>query len=96
MDRRQGELPRRIAMHYDLPLQVASFLALLILSENVTPESVSSIGDGSIYMMVHRLRGALKDTDIEIKSRRTIGYWLDADVRRILADKFNVELGVGI
>lgn len=77
-------------MQYDLPLQVASFFALLILSENVTPESASSLGDGNIYMLVHRLRCALKDTDVVIKSRRTIGYWLDADVRRILAD----ELGV--
>lgn len=91
-----GDLPRRIAIQYDLPLQVASFFALLILSETVTPESISTLGDVNIYGMVYRLRCALKETDIEIKSRRTIGYWLDDDVRRGLAGRFNIELGIGI
>ena len=93
---RSGDLPRRIAMHYDLPLQVASFFALLIISECITPESVVCIGQVDIRMLAHKLRRALENTDIEVKSRRTIGYWLDADIRRVLADKFNVELGIGI
>ncbi len=81
-------------MHYDLPLQVSSFFALLILSECITPQSAGSIGQVDIRQLVHKLRRALEGTDIEVRSRRTIGYWLDAETRRVLAGKFNVELGI--
>jgi hypothetical protein len=88
------DLPMRIARCYDLPLQVSSFFALLILSECITQQSVSSLGQVDVRILAHKLRRALQGTDIEVRSRRTIGYWLDDDVRRSLASKFNVELGI--
>lgn len=89
-------LPMRIARCYDLPLQVSSFFALLILSEYLTQESISSMGQVDIKVLAHRLRKALTGKNIEIRSRRTMGYWLDDDVRRQLATKFNIELGISI
>ena len=96
MESRGGDLPRRIAQQFDIPLQVSSFFALLILSECITHQSVSCLGQVDARALAYRLRCALKDTDIRIKSRRTIGYWLDIDTRRLLASRFNVELGVSI
>ncbi len=93
----QQDLPGRIARHFDLPLQVSSFFALLILSECITTEvSFESMGDVDARALAHRLRRALDGTDIEVRSRRSIGYWLDISTRRLLAAKFGVELGVSI
>ncbi len=90
------DLPRRIARHYDLSLQVSSFFALLILSEIITDQSVLSLGQVDVRTMAYKLRRGLKDSNIEIRSRRAVGYWLDHDTRRELAKQFNIELGVSV
>ncbi len=83
-------------MHYDLPLQVSSFFALLILSECITDQSVACLGQVEARALAHKLRQKLKGSDIKICSRRAVGYWLDDDTRRLLAKQFNIELGVSV
>ncbi len=90
------DLPRAIARHYDLPLQVSSFFALLILSECITDQSVACLGVVDARGLAHKLRRGLKDSPIKICSRRAVGYWLDDDTRRVLAKQFNIELGVSV
>ncbi len=90
------ELPNRLARHYDLPLQVSSFFALLILSECITDQSVLCLGQVEARVLAHKLRRKLQGSDIKICSRRSVGYWLDDDTRRLLAKQFQIELGVSV
>ncbi len=46
-------------------------------------------------MLAHKLRRALGNK-IEVRSRRSVGYWLDDDTRRLLAKQFQIELGVSV
>ncbi len=93
-------LPYKLARHYNLPLQVSSFLALLIVSESITAEhAFQSLGQVEAKSLAHRLRAAMKsqgDKAIEIHSRRSVGYWLDDETRRSLAAKFGVTLGISL
>lgn len=88
------DLPCRLARHYGLPLQVSSFFALLILSEGITDQSVTCLGQVEAKILAHKLRRALEGKNIEVRSRRAVGYWLDDETRRHLAKQFNVELGI--
>lgn len=93
------DLQTRLARHYGLPLQVASFFAILILSENTTAASTfKEMGSVDVRGLIHKLRKALKISAplIEIQSKRAVGYWLDDDTRRALAFSFGVELGISI
>lgn len=92
----EDTLRLRIARRYDVSLQVASFFALLILSEGITEQALrNTMGEVDIHNLVYRLRRALehrgKTADI-IKSRRAVGYWLDFDVRMALAAEFGIEI----
>src|SRR5258708_6497092 len=90
-------LSNRLARYYGLPLQVSSFFSLLILSECTTPQSAfKNMGAVDARGLVFKLRTVLrvKAPEIEIRSQRSLGYWLDADIRCALARKFGVELGI--
>ena len=90
-------LQQRIAKTYTLPLQVASFFAILILAEHTTAACVfGKLGAVEGRTLVYKLRKSLKTKapEIEIHSQHGVGYWLDHLTRRELAIKFDVELGI--
>lgn len=74
----------RLQKYYDLSPALARILALLIDNEVVTPEMIQGEQRAAkdAKVAVHRLRQRLLGMDIDVKSRRDLGYWLDAPVRR--------------
>ncbi len=83
------DLPRRVACHFDLPLQVSSFFSLLILFEYINDDVVFlNMGDVCSKKLAHKLRRALPD--IDIRCRNNVGYWLTPEARRELAVRFNL------
>lgn len=84
-------LPRRIARHYDVNLRVAEFLSLLIVHEFVTTARVyDELGTVECRQLAWRLRRAVPE--VELNSRRSIGYWLTPHQRSELADTFGVAI----
>lgn len=76
---------------FRLPAAHAKLLGLLLAVQNVTPEMVQDrlgiVTDTKVAM--HRLRSYLttwaadnQQDAFEIKSRRTLGYWLDDSTKR--------------
>jgi len=79
---------RRIARHYDIPLQLASFLSMLIIHEFVTSNRIyEELGTTECRQLAFRLRKAVPD--LTLHSRRFVGYWLEPAERTALATKFN-------
>lgn len=87
----QSDLPRRIAREFDIPLQLAQFLSLLILNEFVTTRRVyDDLGTTECRALAFRLRKAVPS--VTLNSRRFIGYWLTPNQRSELASTFGVVI----
>lgn len=71
-------------MRYDLPPSLAKILLLLVQNKVVTAGMIETehrlTKDAKVAL--HRLRRRLEEADIEIKSRRDVGYWLEDNVRQ--------------
>lgn len=78
-----------LMMKYKLTPSMAKALLLLLNNKIVTPAMVELnepiTTDGKVLM--HRIRRRLTGTGIEIRSQRSVGYWLDqASKEKIMAD----------
>lgn len=76
-----------LQMRFDLPLTLAKILALLMRNQVVTVPMIEQehriTKDAKVA--IHRLRRRLGNTEVEIKSRRDFGYWLEkADRERVV------------
>lgn len=73
-----------LQIHYDLSPSLAKILLLLVKNKVVTARMIEVehrlTKDAKVAL--HRLRRRLEGVDIEIKSRRDVGYWLDDEARR--------------
>ena len=82
-----SDLTSRLARHYDIPLQLAKFLSLLIVYECVTTRCLyDELGTTECRQLLYRMRKAVPS--LTINSRRLVGYWLAPEVRVFLADQF--------
>jgi hypothetical protein len=87
-------LPCRISKQFDLSLQLSYFLALLINNECLTPKIILyHMGTVDARVLVHRLRRSLENAGVPvtIRSRRSLGYWLDDDTRLDLTRQLDVR-----
>lgn len=85
------ELSRRISRQYNIPLQLASFLSLLIVYECVTTRRIyDELGTTECRQLAFRLRKAVPT--LTLNSRRFIGYWLSHSQRASIAYAFGVEI----
>lgn len=92
-----------LQMRYDLPPSLAKILLLLVENKVVTARMIELehrlTKDAKVA--IHRLRRRMDATpDVEIKSRRDVGYWMepasrDAVRRVITADQFELPLAGG-
>lgn len=76
-----------LQMRYDLPSSLARILVLLAENKVVTTHMIEHehkiTKDAKVA--IHRLRRRMEGTPgIEIKSRRDVGYWMDAEVRETI------------
>lgn len=81
-----------LQMRFDLPINLAKILVLLNENVAVTPEMIEQDHalSKSAKVSLHRLRGRLKGTGIEVKSRRDVGYWLTKEGKEKLASEDNL------
>jgi hypothetical protein len=87
----EKKLVRRLAHRFDVPLQVASFLLLLIKNEIVDANLVyDELGAVDLRGLAYKLRKGLKNKhpDVMIQSRKRIGYWLPDTHRK----QFHTEI----
>lgn len=72
-----------LQMRYDLSPSLAKILLLLVKNKVVTPSmiEVEHRITKDAKVAIHRLRRRLEGMQIEIKSRRDVGYWVDDEVR---------------
>lgn len=77
-----------VAFMFSLPPMLEKVFRLLLLNKRVTTQMVSdSLGSEiDVKMTMFRLRKYLKPHDVEVKSKRHIGYWLESDVKERLLD----------
>lgn len=84
-----------IAVVFRLPASLAKLLGLLVSVPNVTPEMVEAkLGIVSdCKCAIHRLRRYLDmyceqtgEQELQIRSRRTIGYWVDEPTKKRIRD----------
>mgnify|MGYP001617366158 CR=1 FL=1 len=81
---------RRVACHFDISYQLAQFFRLLVVYEFVTTRRVyDELGTAEIRTLAFRLRKAVPD--LELNSRRSIGYWLPPGQRTEFAEQFGLE-----
>jgi len=68
-----------LAVAFKLPSSLHKLLALLMSVPSVTPEMIHQRLEiaTDAKVAVHRLRTALKEWNVEIHSKRTLGYWID-------------------
>ena len=75
-----------LMLKYKLTPSMAQVMVLLMENRIVTPTMVEVdqpiTTDGKVLM--HRLRRRLTGTQIEVKSQRSVGYWLDQTSREIV------------
>jgi len=88
----------RLQIHYDLSPAQAKILALLTANQVVTSRMIEI--DNRITkdakVAVHRLRSRLIASEIEIKSRRDVGYWIEAQSReKVLKVQDGTESSLG-
>lgn len=73
---------------FRLPTSLRRLLGMLMASEFVTPDMIN--GDLEIQsdakVAIHRLRRLLKPWNIEINSRRFVGYWIDEETKERVKD----------
>ena len=91
-----------LQMRYDLSPSLAKILLLLVQNKVVTARMIEVdhrlTKDAKVAL--HRLRRRLEGLDIEIRSRRDVGYWLDDSVRQsvsetVKSDQLELPLGDG-
>lgn len=77
-----------LQMKYDLPPSLAKILLMLAQNHVVTARMIEIdtrlTKDAKVAM--HRLRRRLEGSSVEIKSRRDVGYWLEADSRSVVLE----------
>lgn len=73
-------MERDLAASYKLTRSMSEVLAMLVSSELVR---IDELNDkvGSAKVAVHRLKQAVAPYGIVIKSKRTVGYWIDDETR---------------
>lgn len=75
-----------LQMRYDLPPSLAKILIMLVENQVVTARMIELdhrlTKDAKVAM--HRLRRRLTASDVEIRSRRDVGYWLETPSREIV------------
>lgn len=86
-----------LMLKYKLTPSMAQVMVLLMENRIVTPMMVEVdqpiTTDGKVLM--HRLRRRLAGTQIEVKSQRSVGYWLDQTAREIVKrDLADDQLGL--
>lgn len=77
-----------LQMRYDLPPSLAKILIMLVENQVVTARMIELdhrlTKDAKVAM--HRLRRRLTASDVEIRSRRDVGYWLETPSREIVRE----------
>lgn len=71
---------------FKIPQSMAKLLLLLLNNKSLTTQEISQVHKISTdgRTAAHRLRRYLKDYNIEIKSRREIGYWLEPETKDMI------------
>ena len=74
---------KTLQMRYDLPTSLAKILILLVENSVVTPEMIEHEHQitKDAKVAIHRLRRRIAPFAVEVKSRRDIGYWIEASGR---------------
>jgi hypothetical protein len=74
-----GQNHEGITATFRLPPVLSNLFGLLLSLPNVTSEMIRQRLEiaTDAKVAIHRLRTHLKDFDIEIQSRRNVGYWFD-------------------
>lgn len=77
-----------VAFMFSLPPMLEKVFRLLLLNKRVTTQMVADhLGsDIDVKMTMFRLRKYLKPHDVEVQSKRHIGYWLDQEAKERLLD----------
>jgi hypothetical protein len=88
---------QNLGVVFKLPRSLAKLLGLLLSTPNVTPEMIQDrlrIATNA-KVAVHRLRAGLAAWDVEINSKRSLGYWIDSEtkarIRGIITPQGNSE-----
>jgi hypothetical protein len=73
-----------IQFTFSLPPTLARLLVIMLEGNIITPEEICDkykiATEGR--MAIHRLRSYLKGYNIQIMSKRNLGYWLDLDTQK--------------
>jgi len=91
-----------IGVIFRLPASLTKLLGLLLSAPNVTPEMVAELGIvTNTKVAMHRLRNYLDiwskangQEDFDIRSRRTLGYWLDESTKKRIRGLVTSEVTV--
>jgi DNA-binding response OmpR family regulator len=80
---------RHLQMQYKLSPVLAKIMLLLLKHEAVTVEMIETdediTNDGAVA--VHRLRRRLAGTGVEIENVRGLGYFIPAEMKKVVSDK---------
>ena len=79
LETRLEQSPQGLLSRFRLPPSLLATLALLLKEPSVDADvfNADESTPKDIKVTIHRLREALKPYEIEIKSRRMTGYWID-------------------
>jgi hypothetical protein len=81
----------QLRLVFGLPPKYAEVTKLLHDQQVVTTKEILEVAKGSKVVIYH-IRKALKDHDIDIRSRRTLGYWMDDDSKARLRAHLDTAL----
>lgn len=100
------ELEDLLGLHDDnlgvvfrLPVSLTKLMGLLMSVPNVTPDMIQQrlMIATDAKVAIHRLRTHLEEWQVEIRSRRALGYWFDDEtkkkIRAIVTSKVAPGLG---
>jgi NADPH-dependent ferric siderophore reductase len=81
----------QLRLAYRLPPKYAEVTKLLHDQQVVTTKEILAVAKGS-KVVIHHIRRALKGYGIDIRSRRTLGYWMDDDSKARLRAHLDTAL----
>lgn len=87
-----GQNQKTIRTTYKLPCALANLLGLLLNVQNANCNMIEGqvACASNAPVAIHRLRTALLPYNIQIQSKRSLGWWLDDDTK----DRINTSLSI--